>query len=74
VGEKAQYRRLDPGDLEANLRAMKLFARMARSDPQYWVWFNEFINKSLEIIREAHRDERLREIYLKVLRSRPVRD
>jgi len=53
---------------------MKLFARMARSDPQYWVWFNEFINKSLEIIREAHRDERLREIYLKVLRSRPVRD
>ncbi len=74
MGEEAQYRRLDPGDLEANLKAMKLFAEKARNDPLYWVWFNDFINKSLRVIQEAHRDEKVREVYLKIIKSRPVRD
>lgn len=74
MGEEAQYRRLDPGDLEANLKAMKLLAEKARNDPLYWVWFNDFINKSLRVIQEAHRDEKVREVYLKIIKSRPVRD
>jgi len=74
MGEKAQYRRLDPGDVEANLRAMKLFAEKAKDDPKYWIWFNDFINKSLRIIQEMHRDEKIREIYLKLLKSRPIQD